>query len=57
MILAIKIVLTIFLAICIAICAWLIISEIITYRNWARLIASLFFMILGAIDIAILWFV
>lgn len=54
--LTLKIVLTICLVICIAVCAWIIIGEIKEFHNWARLIASLLFMILGALDIGILWF-
>ena len=54
--LALKIVITICLVICIAVCTWVIIGEIKEFHNWARLIASLLFMILGALDIGILWF-
>ena len=56
MFLAIKITLTVCLVVCIAVCAWIIIGEIKEYKNWARLITSLLFMILGTLDIGIIWF-
>lgn len=55
MLLAIKIILTIFLVVPMLVLLWIIIDEIKEYRNWPRLIASLLLIVAAALHILILW--
>lgn len=56
MILVVEIVLTIFLTITNAFCIWLAIDEIRYFKNWIRLVLTLILLVIGMIDIWILWF-
>jgi hypothetical protein len=56
MILALKIILTILLAIIGALVTWLIIGEFAEFRNWPRLFVELTAIFMVALDIKILWF-
>lgn len=53
--LALKITFTIVLLACIATCIWLIVTEIKTYKEWHRLFFEVLFMVLGIVDIMIIW--
>lgn len=53
--LALKIILTIVLLACIATRIWLIVTEIKTYKEWQRLFFEVLFMVLGIVDIMIIW--
>ena len=55
MLLAIKIILTIFLVAIMLVLSWFVIGEIKEYRNWLRLIASLLLMVAAELNILILW--
>lgn len=56
MILVVEIVLTIFLTIINAFCIWFAIDEIRYFKNWIRLALTLILLVIGMIDIWILWF-
>lgn len=56
MFLAIKIILTIILVVFTIFCASFIIEELKYYKNWTRAILTAVLMVMGPIDIWIIWF-
>lgn len=56
MIMTIKIGLTVILAIVMGYCLWSIIDETRFHRTWWRILVNVIYIIIGTLDILILWF-